>query len=393
MSVKRPQRVAVLVDPGDSWGRGVIRGITSAVSNGLNWDLLLDPRDDEWRYRVPRNWKGDGIIAAIRDEQTALHLRDQAVPSISVTLHENPREERYLVITDDRKRAELAFSHFRDRGFEHFAYYGPPSLRYTRVRGKRFCEVLAEEGLSCHLFQGQISPNDPYSVQMQTAKWLKELPRPLAVYAADPYPALQLSEVCKQEGFHIPEEIAILSGDTDDLMCEVSVPQLSSIILASEQIGAESVRLMVRLMDGEPIPAAKIEIPPLGIRERHSTDVIAVDDAQFTHALQFIRAHAHLGIQVQDVLKNVPVSRRWLEQKFRQFLNRSPAEEIRRTKLEQVKRLLMATDLSLDEIAAATGYSSASRLSFLFRQATRLTPMTYRKSHRSDLFERSLSPQ
>lgn len=390
-SVERPRRVAVLVDPGDSWGRGVIRGIASAVGSGLNWDLLLDPRDDEWRYRVPRNWNGDGIIAEIRDEQTAQHIRDQDVPGISITLHENPREERYLVITDDRKRAEMAFSHFRERGFEHFAYYGPPSLRYTAVRGERFCEVLADAGLECHLFQGQVRPNNPYSVQQQTAKWLKTLPRPLAVFAADPYPALQLSEICKQEGFRVPEEIAILSGDTDDLMCEVSVPPLSSIILASEQIGAESVRLLARLMSGERIPTAKIEIPPLGIRQRHSTDVVAVDDVQFVHALRFIRMHAHRGIQVRDVLMKVPVSRRCLEQKFRKFLNRSPADEIRRMKLEHVKRLLIATDLSLDEIAAATGYSSASRLSFLFRQATQLTPMTYRKTHRSDLFEGRLS--
>jgi len=387
VSPRRPRRVAVLVDPGDSWGRGVIRGITSAVDSGLNWELLLDPRDDEWRYRVPRNWQGDGIIAAVRDEQTARHLREQNVPGISVTLHENPREERYLVITDDRQRAELAFAHFQDRGFEHFAYYGPPSLRYTRIRGEHFRDVLAEAGLDCHLFRGLVRPRNPYALQQQTAKWLKRLPRPLAVFAADPYPALQLSAICKQEGFRIPEEIAILSGDTDDLMCEVAVPPLSSIILASEQLGAESVHLLARLMDGEPIPAAKIEIPPLGIRQRHSTDVIAVDDTQFAHALQFIRMHAHLGIQVKDVLKTVPVSRRWLEQKFRQILNRSPADEIRRMKLEQVKRLLMATDLSLDEIAVASGYSSASRLSFLFRQATHQTPMTYRKTHRSNLFE------
>jgi len=379
---RQHRRVAVLIDPGDSWGRGVIQGISAAARHDLAWDLLIDPRDDEWRYRVPPNWKGDGIIAAIRDDQIAQHVRAQGVPAVSVTLNENATYERYLAITDDRQRAELAFSHFRDRGFEHLAYFGPPSQRYTKVRGKLFHQVVTEAGYECHLFQPRISSGNPYSVQQQAVKWLKQLPRPLAVFAADPYPALQLSSICKAEGFHVPEEIAILAGDTDDLMCEVSDPPLSSILLASEQIGAASVQMLNQLMSGETPPLEKVEIPPLGIRERRSTDVIAVDDPHFANALRYIRQNAHRNLQVGDVLKQVPVSRRWLEQKFQQILNRTPADEIRRIKLDQVKHLLMSTDQSLEQIALVTGFSSASRLSYIFRAATQLTPMTFRKANR-----------
>lgn len=381
-SVRRTLQVAVLVDPGDSWGRGIIQGISGAVRNHLDWELLIDPRDDDWRYRVPRNWKGDGIIAAIRDEQTAKHISEQNVPAVSVALLEKAKCQRYLAITDDTVRAEMAFSHFHGRGFEHFAYFGPPSQRYTRVRGELFARVVSEAGFQCHVFQAKVRRDNPYSIQQQTVKWLKQLPRPLAIFAADPYPALQLSSICKTEGFHVPEEVAILSGDTDDLMCDVSDPPLSSILLASEQIGAASVDMLNLLMNGKTPAKEKVEIPPLGIRERRSTDVVALDDPHFSAALRYIRKNAFRNLQVGDVLKHVPVSRRWLEQRFRETLNRSPADEIRRIKLERVKHQLMATDLSLEEIARETGYSSASRMSYVFRSTTGITPITFRRSNR-----------
>jgi len=376
------RQIAILIDPGDSWGRQVITGILSAVRHLLPWDLLIDPRDDQWRYRVPRNWRGDGIIGAIRDDMTARHVRSLGLATVNVSAWGNADWEWPRVNTDDHVRARLAFEHFRDRGFEHYAYYGPPSQRYSDQRGECFSDVVSEAGFSCMMFRMGSARRGRTAVDEQTRKWLAKAPRPLAVFAADPHPALRLSEICHSLDIRVPEEVAILAGDTDDLLCAASDPPLSSIVLASERIGSESVRLLASLLDGQSVPASNLLIPPLGTIHRRSTDMLAVNDPSFVEALRFIREHAHKGIQIRDVLRVVPISRRLLEQRFHQYLSRTPADEIRRIKMERVKHLLTSTDQTLEQIAHSSGYSSVSQLCFSFRKATEQSPMDFRRTTR-----------
>ncbi len=382
-SALEPRRViAVLIDPGDSWGRQVIAGISSAVRQQLPWDLLIAPRDDQWRFRVPRNWRGAGIIAAIRDQKTAEHIRNLNLPTVNVSSWEKSREGWYRVITNDRQRAEMAFAHFHERRFQNYAYYGPPSQRYSDLRGESFRQVVTEAGFSCEIFQIPYSKRGWNSVMKQTLDWLKGAPRPLAVFAADPHPAIQLTEICHSVGIRIPEEIAILAGDTDDLLCAISDPPLSSIVLAAEQIGSASVKMLHALLAADPLSAESVLIPPLGVTGRQSTDILAVDDPLFVSALKLIRRHAHSGIQVGDILQMVPMSRRSLEQRFHQYLDRSPASEIRRIKLEQVKELLRSSEQTLEQLAKSVGFSSPSQLCTVFKKATGQTPKEYRQGSR-----------
>ncbi|WP_437193438.1 substrate-binding domain-containing protein [Planctomicrobium sp. SH527] len=378
------RQVAVLIDPGDSWGRSVIRGIYAAVDGKLPWNLLIAPRDDEWRLRVPRRWKGDGIIGAIRDPKTAEHVRGLQLPTVNVSSWTSSNASWNWVNTDDHRRAKMAFTHFRERYFSNFAYYGPPSQRYPDQRGECFHQIVVEAGFRCEVFRMPTSRRGWNNVNQQTLNWLKQSPRPLAVFAADPHPAMQLAEICRGAGIQIPDEIAILSGDTDELLCEVSDPPLSSIVLASEQIGAESVRVLDKLMSNKRTPSSSILIPPIGIVNRLSTDTLVVADPHFVEALRFIRKHAESGIKVDDVLRVVPVSRRLLEQRFQRYLKCSPADEIRRVRLERVKELLVSTGNSLEQIAEATGFLASSHLCFAFKKATGQTAREYRKQFRSN---------
>ncbi len=376
------RQIAILIDPGDTWGRHVITGILAAVRHQLPWDLLIDPRDDQWRYRVPRRWNGDGIIGAIRDEKTARHVRSLGLPIVNVSSWGGPEWGWPRVNTDDSSRARLAFEHFRDRGFEHYAYYGPPSQRYSDQRGVAFADVVSDAGFDCAIFKIGSGQPSRSSVEQKTKKWLGNLPRPVAIFAADPHPALRLTEICHAAGIRVPEEIAILAGDTDDLLCAASDPPLSSIVLASERIGSESVRLLDAILNKKPIENPTVVIPPAGTIQRRSTDILAVNDPHFVKALRFIREQAHAGIQVNDVLRVVPMSRRLLEQRFAHYLKRTPADEIRRIKMERVKQLLSSTDQSLELIAQSSGYSSVSHMCYTFRKAIQQSPMEYRKTSR-----------
>src|SRR5690606_12353700 len=134
-------------------------------------------------------------------------------------------------------------------------------------------------------------------------------------------------------GIGVPDDVAILAGDEDDLLCKVSWPRLSSIQLASHRIGREAAVLLAELMNGATVPQSPLRLPPLQVHARHSSQVLAIDDPEVSAALRLIRERASQGIRVADIMRYLPVSRRSLEQKFRTLLGRSPGEELRRERL------------------------------------------------------------
>lgn len=117
---------------------------------------------------------------------------------------------------------------------------------------------------------------------------------------------------------------------------------------------------------------------------RQSTDVMAIDDPLVVRALRFMRLNAYRGITVLDVLQEVPVARRQLERQFKRYLGRLPAEELRRLRLERARQLLTETELSMDEVAEASGYAGSTQLGSAFRKAFRLTPLSYRRRAQID---------
>jgi LacI family transcriptional regulator len=98
--------------------------------------------------------------------------------------------------------------------------------------------------------------------------------------------------------------------------------------------------------------------------------------------VRFIRERAHAGIDVADVVAHARTSRRWLEQRFRKQLDRTPAEEIRRVKIERVRRLLAAGDEPLEDVASACGFDYAEVMTRVFRRETGMTPSAYRRRFR-----------
>ncbi len=373
------KRVAVLVETDDSWGREVVESI-ARYAHENHWTLIISPRDEQHRLRLPSRWKGDGAIVSLRDAAILRHVRSAGVPAVDVAIQ--MPNERWLgrVATDDNARAAMAFEHFQSRHFEHFACYSPPLGRYSHDRALAFQRAAEKAGYSCDIFT---SPRNKLvgwdSNQTLVAAWLKSLPRPLAVFAADPYPARQLIEICQLEGLRIPDDIAVLAGDTDDLLCNIASPRISSVELACHKLGRSACEMLKSIMDGGPVPKEPELISPLRVIARHSTEILAVEDRDLAQIVQYIRDRAAEGIRVSDILRAFPISRRSLEQRFRNILDRSPAEEIRRTRLQHARKLLVETDMSVAEIATASGVCSGAQLASAFRKYLGIRPSALRE--------------
>jgi LacI family transcriptional regulator len=176
--------------------------------------------------------------------------------------------------------------------------------------------------------------------------------------------------------------VALLSGSDDDLLCEVSFVPISAVLVAAEQIGYRAAQVLDWLMRGRPAPKQPALIPPLGIVTRQSTDTLAIRDRALVAAVSFIRENAAKPVQVNDVAQHAGVSRRVLERRFMQVLERTVAEEIRRVHFELAKKLLVETDLAIPEVADAAGFGTPEYFAYVFKRELGQTPLKYRKQIR-----------
>ena len=227
----------------------------------------------------------------------------------------------------------------------------------------------------------RLAPNSDAEIE-SIASWLRSLPKPVAVFACYDFRGQQVLDACRRAGFAVPDEVAVLGVDNDELLCALSPPPLSSVILNPRRSGwlaAEALDLMMR---GQRVPAVT-HVPPLGVATRQSTDTTAVDDVQVANAVRFIRERACSGIDVSDVLRACPMSRRALEQRMKAILGRTPHAEILRVQIARARQLLAATSLSLPEVAEKCGFRHAEYLSVAFKRETGVAPSEYRRERGS----------
>lgn len=379
----RPLEVAVLVETDHSWGRSVVQGIADYCSKFGPWNLLTDPRDYSRRWSLPDRWRGDGLIARISTPLQLEEILETGLPTVNVDDVFPDLPKMGHVRTNEAERAQMAVSHFQGRGLKHFAYYAPPSNEYSKECEKAFVAELNEQNISCHVYRPgyrvtrRIGRDEQH---IRVHRWLSNLPRPVAIFAVDARRGRELTEVCSMEGIAVPDEVAILAADTDDLICGLSTPPLSSISVASQRIGYEAASMLHAMMRGEACPTEPRLIFPTCVIGKQSTDALAIDDVLITKAMRFIQTHAFQGIVVEDVLREVPVSRRFLELQFKRYFGRLPAEEIRRLRLERGKELLSQSDLSVEAIADACGYAGTTQFGVAFRKRFGQTPLAFRKN-------------
>jgi len=382
MTARACPQIALLVDTATDWGRRMIRGIGRYAQERGGWDIWLEQRCQHAPGRLPPGWRGDGVIARVADRAMGRYLAAAPGVVVNVSSARIPCVNFPTVTADLRAAARLAVEHLLDQGFRHFGYFAPLGLSYVEIHYQSFVERLAEAGLSCSLFAARRgrSPRAAWRRrQDDLRRWLEGQPKPVAVLTWTSDRGREVLYACRALGLLVPEQVAVMGGDEDSLLCETCNPSLSGVALTSERIGYEAAALLDRLLHGEPCPADPILIAPPPVVVRQSTDTLAVEDRDLARAIAFIRMHAAGPIQVNDVLREVSVSRSWLERRFQESLGRSPAEEIRRVHLDRAKQLLADTELPVPQVASASGFSSREYLAYAFKQATGLTPREFRR--------------
>jgi LacI family transcriptional regulator len=288
------------------------------------------------------------------------------------------------VSTDDLAVGRLAAAHLLSLGLPHFAYFGNRTEYYSLVREQGFKQAIGAAGLSCHVFLNGSGDgaHEAASARGALEEWMSHIPKPIGILASTDSRALQVLAVCRKLEIDVPTEVALLGVDNDDVFCELANPPLSSIALSTQRIGYEAARMLERLMAGDKPVERQLLVPPAGVVPRRSSDLPAILDPDVAAAVRYISLHVQDDLQVADVLREVPVSRRSLEQRFLKALGRTPAAEIRRAQVEVAKHILTETDEAMPRVALAAGFSSAKQLGSSFHHETGVTPTAYRRQSR-----------
>ena len=380
-----PRRIMLIVETSKVYGRGLLDGIGRYAMTHGRWVLDVEERGlYEESSRLLRSWHGDGIIFRSTSRAMVQAIRRKRVPAVdtnsAVIGHGYP-----LVYADENRIAQLAVTHFLERRFKHFAFCGMEQARWVQWRLEAYLRELARLGLQAH-----VNPIDQPAEQSRDRQqrnlesWVAGLPKPIGILAANDVCGTCLIAACRSAGLRIPEQIAVLGVDDDEVLCRLTSPPLSSIDLNPPAIGYRAASLLDVMMSGDEIPEEPILIPPCGIVTRQSTDTMAIEDKDVANAMAIIRECACDGIDVKHVARKVGISRATLERKFSTYLQTTPRKAIVHCQIERIKYLLMETKYSLEGIAEITGYKTQSHLSVAFKRETGMTPGEYRNETRDN---------
>jgi LacI family transcriptional regulator len=377
------QKIALLIETSKAYGRGLLQGISRYAHLHDNWMLYFEERalDDP----IPRWLKPgeiDGVILRTRDRSMMREALDRGIPTIC--LGEDNPPDTCTVTNDDALSAVMAADHLLERNFRHFAYVGIEGYVWSDIRREAFARQVQKAGYETSVLEpARKTRNVPRWDQVghDLADWIPKLPKPIGIMCCYDVMARVVIDVCHDIQVPVPEKVAVIGVDNDEILCEISQPRLTSVAQDTQRIGFEAAEMLDRLMAGEE-NSGHIVVPPNKVVTRGSTDTLAIEDPHVATALAFIRRRACDGIEAGDVVDQVPLSRRTIERRFREQIGRSILGEIHEIRLNRIKRFLSETDLKLDVIAIRCGFNHTPYMAAQFRQHFDMTPGEFRKQVR-----------
>lgn len=377
------KKVLLLTDFSSGYSRSLLRGIVTYAKENGPWAFYRMPLyyrevyGDKMVVEWARKWKADAIVAQLGDIDMNT-LVESEIPIIIQNY-----KDRYALgcnITGDYYGSGvMAADFFIRRGFYHFAFYGYNDTIWSRERMAGYKATVEEEGYTLHMLNNDSVHNEQWSFNPEAlSEWLLSLPKPIALFACDDYYASQITETCKMYNIDIPNDISVLGVDNDELLCQISDPPLSSIVLDVENGGYEAGRLLHRLMNKEISEPYDIIIKPVRIECRESTEKYAVKDIHIEKAVRYIENHFNQQIAISDILEEVPLSRRVLEKKFKKELGIPVYQYLQAYRVEKFTELLINTELPLSDIAMKCGFDEYKNVSRVFIKRKQMTPLQYR---------------
>lgn len=376
---QKTRRIALLM-PDDAYCRGVVQGIYEYARPSLPWMLHRCTVVNAEGTKTIDEWQPDAVIGNFLTGRIRGWARDLKVPAVNIGSSTDTR--LVTICVDNDAVGRLQARHLLDRGYRNLAYYGHTGFTFTHERFTGYANESKEAGINPVNGLQHFSPGTTWTqMDQHIRQWIRGLNHPVGIAAARDADCRILAEIAWELNLRIPDDVALIGVDDDEIACRMMYPPLSSVQLPTQKIGYLAAETINKMLCHEPINHQTILLP-VGVTTRGSTDAVAIDDAIVSRAISLMRERVSRPTTVEDILQELMVSRRTLENRFRKAVGRTPLQEIRRRHIERAGELLANTDKSMDEIARLSGFASSSVLASTFRKETGETPTSYRRRNR-----------
>ena len=377
----KSKHVIVAFTIGNTAGRECLSGVFNFMNAGHDWKISFLQNPGELTPEAVDNairTGVDGVITGFKERTPGMiTLENSAIPVVFTDYPrcETPDSSRrnFLIRNDDILIGREAARYLISRSsFRSYAFI--PTTTPTRW------STLRERGFRLHLSKSGVTPCR-FNPSDDRTGFLSRLQKPAAIMTATDYVAVRVLETCKAMNLSVPEQIAVIGVDNDELLCNSSRPTITSIKPDHEGLGRFGAKILDCLMSRKKLPQNIPQyVKPLEVIERDTTKIIPPAGFIVREALAFIRSNANKGISVDDVVKHIGVSRRLLYLRFRQMHGKSIHETILDTRLELAMGKLTKTTAPLSLIASECGFGSANRLSHLFFERYGKYPSSFRNT-------------
>ena len=384
--------VAILFSLALKGQRSTFNGILDYAAKHGQWFCKFEEGDDKEQLPDMARTGLSGVIVSGVSREDAPRIAALGVPVVFVEPWSYMLEPDFpiagapYVRRDSRAIGALAARYYMARGYRHFAFVGELQGKPWSVeRRDGFVDTLAAAGHTCAVHDSFTARERRswHDDRERLIAFLRDLPKPTAVFAPMDTRARRVLEACAVAGLRVPDEIAVLGVDNDPLLCESTIPTLSSIHTGGFRRGQIAAEMLDDLMHGREPRERAVSLPPISIATRGSTGYAAMSDPSISKAIAFIRRHAASGgIDVRAIVRAVGCSRRYLELRFRSRIGHSIRDELMQGRIDYVKSLLSSTNLSIGEITERAGFVRDSHLGLLFRKATGMTMLQWRRENR-----------
>ena len=365
------------------------RGVAQ-IAREEGWQLNC-PKDPVTNEGILKDWKGDGCIALLQGRETLNYFKSHKIPLVDLGLgdHKMPIPR---VVTDNREIGRLAAEHFRDHGYREVFALAPGSIAMFQERLDALTDFMEQDGGSVTVLRTSETMQSDVIHELENIAekrnhQLKELS--LGFFAYTDNIAAEMISLCLKHELLIPENMAVLGVDNDDLINDGLTVGLtvglSSIDSDQEGLGRHAAIRLREMLEHPQNPslAEIVRHPPQKVVVRKSTDCYAVRNPLVSEALHWIQQNYYKGIQAYDVAIAMGVTQQGLQKAFAANYTRSPGQEIRHQRLLAVVHLLNCTNACLDEIAKNCGFYSVDTLINSFRSLYGETPGKYRKNRQN----------
>ena len=376
---RKIRKVAVAVKLSDASWRDFLTGFFDYAKRKTHWDIRVVQSEKELEDVAGH----DGVVTGLKPSARALAaLARNSAPLVAVGADWPLAQEGLPVAfirNDNEDIGRLCARHFRSLGQFASAGFIPSAADddWSSAREKGFLDGFGDVAKS--VFGGTDEPGSDKDVAA-LAGWLKSLPKPTAIMAAWDMRAVHALSACRLARLKVPGQVSVIGVDNDRLLCDFSTPPLTSIApdhVLEGRIAAETLDGMMRRRAKR--RSLRILNTAKTVMERESAKPISPVTALIARALAFIDSHAQENIKSADVVAAAGVSRSLLDLRFREFRGETVAESIARRRLEEVKRLLEDTGLSIRAITAKCGFSNANHLKNLFKRTTGMSMREWRR--------------